>query len=137
MIWKYYFRSINQLNYLTGTEFVSNNSPDIFATDEFPKPFAESIFDVNVKPQWVFNINPDYNSEIDPIDDRYLIEHKPIPLIAEEIETKRLMEVKAKISAELPDLIYANKDDPAALSKALTDRVKEIDAETTLLKVKP
>ena len=47
-------------------------------------------------------------------------------------EGERIEEVKAQLSLELPDLIYANKDDPAALSKALTDRAKEIDAETAI-----
>jgi len=33
------------------------------------------------------------------------------------------------------DLVFANKDDPELLAKAMTDRVKEIDAETTIVEV--
>ncbi len=47
-------------------------------------------------------------------------------------EAKRVEKVKAKFEAELFDLVYTNKDDPAKLAKALTDRVKEIDAETAI-----
>ncbi len=52
-------------------------------------------------------------------------------------EAKRVQKVKAKFAGELVDLIYANKDDPAALAAAMCDRAKEIDAETTIVKVKP
>jgi len=52
-------------------------------------------------------------------------------------EAKRAEKVKSKLALELVDLIYANKDDPASLAAALCNRAKEINAETTLLKVKP
>ncbi len=51
---------------------------------------------------------------------------------SEEKEERRLVKVKAKLAQELPDLIYANKDDPAVLVAAMCDRAKEIDAETTV-----
>ncbi len=47
-------------------------------------------------------------------------------------ETKRVEQVKARFDAELFDIVYANKDDPTALSAAWCDRAKEIDAETTI-----
>ena len=131
MIFRYDIQNLDGKDYIVGTRLISEkDTPSELY--EFSKPFTGDWFDANGKLQWTIRDNPDYNPEIDPIDDRYLIENKSIPLTPEEIETKRLMEVKAKISAELPDLIYANKDDPAALSKALTDRVKEIDAETAI-----
>ena len=131
MIFKYYIQLVNTEYYIVGSRLISE---DGFPSGEyeFTKTLNQSLLDENDRLQWTIKDNPDYDPKTDHIDDRYLIENKPIPLTAEEIETKRLMEVKAKISAELPDLIYANKDNPAALSKALTDRVKEIDAETTV-----
>lgn len=47
-------------------------------------------------------------------------------------EAKRVEKVKARFAMELPDLVYANKDDPASLAAAMCDRVKVIDAETTV-----
>ena len=44
-------------------------------------------------------------------------------------EEERIGEVKIKFSAELFDLVYANKDNPTALAAAMCDRVKEIDEE--------
>ena len=55
---------------------------------------------------------------LDPID--------PDPQVK---EAKRVEKVKAKFNAELFSLVYANKDDPGALSAAMCDRMKEIDAE--------
>ncbi len=133
MIFKYDVQEITGKFYIIGSRLTSENGNPT-KEHEFSQPFVEDFTNENGKLQWTIQSNPDYNPEIDPIDDRYLIEHKPIPLTAEEAETKRLMEVKAKLATELPDLIYANKDDPAALSKALTDRAKEIDAETTTVK---
>ena len=50
-------------------------------------------------------------------------------------EAKRVEKIKARFATELVDLVYANKDDPELLAKAMTDRVKEIDAETTIVEV--
>lgn len=51
-------------------------------------------------------------------------------------EKRRIEKVKAQFAMELFDLIYANKDDPAALAAALCDRVKEIDGEITIAEAK-
>ncbi len=131
MIFQYDVQEIDEKLYIVGSRLTSENGNPT-EEHEFSQPFTEDFADENGKLQWTIRDNPDYNPETDHIDDRYLIENKSIPLTAEEIETKRLMEVKAKISAELPDLIYANKDTPAALAAAMCDRVKEIDAETTI-----
>ncbi len=39
----------------------------------------EDFTNENGKLQWTIQSNPDYNPEIDHIDDRYLIENNPIP----------------------------------------------------------
>ncbi len=131
MIFKYSIQLVDTEAYIVGSRLISE---DGFPSGEyeFTKTLNQSLLDENDRLQWTIKDNPDYDPKTDHIDDRYLIENKPIPLTAEEIETKRVMEVKAKISAELPNLIYDNKDDPAKLAKALTDRAKEIDAETAI-----
>ncbi len=131
MIFKYETKKIDSLIYVMGSRLISESGTPS-EKYEFTQPFMQEVNDANRKYQWTIIDNPDYDPKTDPIDDRYLIEHKPIPLTAEEAETKRMTEVKAKISAELPDLIYANKNDPSALAAAMCDRVKEIDAETAI-----
>ncbi len=56
------------------------------------------------------------------------IRDEPLPMTAAEEQHEHERGVKAQLAIELPDLIYANKDDPAALSQALCDRAKEIDS---------
>ena len=59
----------------------------------------------------------------------------PIDPSTEVKEAKRVEKVKSKLTLELVDLIYANKDFPVSLAAALCDRAKEIDAETTIVEV--
>ena len=136
MIFKYIITTINSLNYISGSRLISEKGTPS-GNYEFTKPFGSmgdlrvrNLTDENGKLQWTIRDNPDYDPETDHIDDRYLIEHKPILLTADEKETKRAAEAKAKLAAELVDLIYANKDNPDALAQALCERAKEIDAAT-------
>ncbi len=131
MIFKYGVKEIDEKFYVTKTALLSESGTPK-EEYELTEPLTEPLLDENHQLQWTIRDNPDYDPEVDHINERYLIENKPIPLTSQEIETKRMVEVKAKLAAELPDLIYANKDDPAALAAAMCGRAKEIDAETTI-----
>ncbi len=71
-------------------------------------------------------------SEIHWDEEKQTIIESPFPASPEEKEAKRVEKVKARFDAELFGLVYANKDNSAALAVAMCDRVKEIDAETTI-----
>ncbi len=132
MIFKYDTCLIDTFTYIVASRLISEKGAPS-EEYEFTKPFSvREVADENGKPQWTIRDNPDYNPEVDHIDDRYIIENKPVLLTVEEIETKRVAQVKAQFSVEISDIVYANKDNPSALSKAMCDRVKEIDAETTI-----
>ena len=47
-------------------------------------------------------------------------------------EANRVEKVMAQFVVELPGVVYANKDLPTALAWAMCDRMKAIDAETTI-----
>ncbi len=111
----YRLKTINNKQYCMGYDVINQpvNGITIFA-EPLPDPREDE-----------YN-NPLYRIEdgkrvLDPID--------PGPAVK---EVKRVEKVKAQLSQELPDLIYANKDDPAVLAAAMCDRVKVIDAETTV-----
>ncbi len=104
MIFKYETQLIDTENYITGSRLISEKgTPD--GEYEFTKPFNQPVLDENSQLQWTIRDNPKYDPEIDSIDDRYLIEHKPISLTSEELQAKQEAQDKAKYVAAMPDLV--------------------------------
>ena len=125
---RYDIKTINGKNYIVQSQLISTKEgPKEFY--EFTKPFAKNLVNEYGKLQWTIRENPDYDSETDHMDDRYIIEQKPIQPTTEELEKERKAAVKRQLVAELPDIILQNKDNPEALVQELCDRAKQIDVE--------
>ncbi len=104
MIYKYDVQEINEEFYITGSRLlVEKGAPK--DKHEFTTSFTESLLDDNCKFQWTIKDNPKYDPETDAIDDRYLIEHKPISLTSEELQVKQEAQDKANYIAAMPDLV--------------------------------
>ena len=91
-------------NYITGWRLISENGVPS-EEYEFTKPLSELLRDENDRFQWTIQDNPKYDPETDAIDDRYLIEHKPISLTSEELQVKQEAQDKANYIAAMPDLV--------------------------------
>lgn len=99
MIYKYDIKEINGLQYITGSRLIEEFG---YPSEEyeFAMPFGQEQIDENGKYQWTIRDNPDYNSETDHIDDRYLIEHNPELFTLNEIAQKEEKEKKDQLDAE-------------------------------------
>ena len=101
MIFKYDVKKINGLNYIIGSRLIEEfGNPS--EEHEFKKPLGKSLLDENDKLQWTIRDNPDYNPETDRIDDRYLIEHNPIPKTPGEIAQEEKQAKKDRLDAGYP-----------------------------------
>ena len=104
MIFKYNIRLIAAKNYITGWRLISEDRVPS-EEYEFTKPLSELLRDENDRFQWTIQDNPDYDPEVDHIDDRYIIGNDPIPLTPEELQAKQEAQGKADYIAVMPDLV--------------------------------
>jgi len=104
MIFKYETRLVQEKNYITGSQLVSEKGVPS-GKYEFAKPFMRSLLDKNDRLQWTIRDNPDYDPKIDHIDNRYIIEKDPIPFTPEELQAEREAEEKADYIKAMPDLV--------------------------------
>jgi len=129
MTFLYRTQQIGEKTYITGWKFVDpKRSPK--EPYEVTRTIRRPLMDENRRFQWTIRENPDYSPETDHIDDRYLIEYDPILPTAEEIEAEHQRKIERQLQAELPKLILANKNNPAALVQVLCDRAKQIEVGT-------
>ncbi len=139
--YEYVIEEINGKRYIRGW-LVSMESPDYLTIFPYKADMPKGKHDEYGQYQYRLVPNPGYGKLIDvgmeeqqPDIREYLgcvldlIDPGP-----EVKEAKRVEKVKARFEVELPDLVYANKDNPAALAAAMCDRMKGIDAETTIVK---
>jgi len=131
MIFQYETKEINGNIYITGSRLLAERGQP-GKSYEFGSAFNRKITDQNGQFQWTIRENPDYDPKTDHIDDRYIIEHNPILPTPEELEAERQAAIKRLLVAELPDIIFQNKDNPAVLAQALCDRAKQIEVEITV-----
>lgn len=128
MIYMYETIMINNKHYINGSRLLREIGVPS-QPYEFSKVFKRNLVDKNGKLQWTIRENPNYNSQTDNINDRYLIENDPIPLTSKETETQRIAAIRSKIVNELPDIILQNKDNPTTLVQVLCNRAKQIEVE--------
>jgi len=129
MRYKYEIQVIGQKKYIKAVHLISEKEEPT-GEYEFSRALKDNLLDENGKLQWVIRENPNYSPETDHIDNRYLIEYDPISPTAEEIEAEHQRKIERQLQAELPKLILANKNNPAALAQVLCDRAKQIEAGT-------
>jgi len=127
MIYQYKIKTIDGIRYICGSSLIAEKEGPT-EPYQFSKPFNRRLHQEG-RLLWAIRENPDYDPEIDHIDDRYIIEYDPVQPTAEELEAEKQAVTKQKLIAELPDIILQNKDNPEALAQALCERAKQIEVE--------
>ena len=137
--YKYVIEDIKSKRYIRGYS-VTTKPPDYLTIFPARLDMPKGKHDEYGQYQYRLVPNSDYGKLIDVGMDEQQPDIKeylgcvlePIDPGPEVKEAKRVEKVKVRFNGELADLVYANKDNPTALSAAMCDRVKEIDSETTI-----
>ena len=134
--YEYVIEDINSKRYIRGYS-VTMKPPDYLTIFPLAPDMPLGKHDEYGQYQYRLVPNPDYGKLIDVGMDEQQPDIREylgcvLDLIDPGPEVKeafRVEKVKARFAVEMPDLVYANKDEPASLAAALCDRAKEIDAE--------